>query len=615
MIATIILVLLGSLHQSSTLDISQANQKVTMQSEVETVLITTDLRVAFGTIAKANAQLSKISREIIDDRTITSQRGREWGLKKLKAIKGMTILLRDAELNLEEVFNSLSADNMTKGKRAIEFLGDLLSGMTGVPSASDHRKIIEELKLLKIDSEGIKDLMTRTNREQKQILSALHVHSNSFLKVAKDLENIKLQQTELSNHGFSTLKLLDIHQNVLYYVLKVNELTHRARTIMRESKNEHLSSYAIDHEDLRDIISKISAKHINIQPAFSVKQINRYYEAKLTHSWADKAEKCIYSILQIPLVNFEHQFTIAILPTLMTKHPELDLLAIDKRANTYRFLSDVEFKDCLNLGKARVCQKRPIEISPFHSCNLAAEKLTCNNWDYLVIHDLSNTEIMILSDEKQNVTLDCKGKRSQQITLPRTGIFNLNGKCRLQNENFTIGMLNYHRFTGAVSSDFEIQNLQWDSLEHFEPLKHDDLIEAINATDLRILYAFNRTVENENDIDEFKRESDKRWSIINGLGSQIERWGMWATTATSICLSMISIIFCLISRCQSATNEPKIAIVTPPVSGTTPQNTGELERMREIYAEEREELARVRRDREHAANQRAAEQRIYDRAN
>ena len=142
-----------------------------------------------------------------------------------------------------------------------------------------------------------------------------------------------------------------------------------------------------------------------------------------------------------------------------------------------------------------------------------------------------------------------------------------------------------------------------------------NFIEAINATDLRILYPFNRTVENENDIDEFKRESDKRWSIINGLGSQIERWGMWATTATSICLSMISIIFCLISRCQSATNEPKIAIVTPPVSGTTPQNTGELERMREIYAEEREELARVRRDREHAANQRAAEQRIYDRAN
>lgn len=55
------LILLGLLHdQADALDIRYNNRKVTMQEEVETVLITTDFKPAFGLITEAEARLAKI---------------------------------------------------------------------------------------------------------------------------------------------------------------------------------------------------------------------------------------------------------------------------------------------------------------------------------------------------------------------------------------------------------------------------------------------------------------------------------------------------------------------------------------------------------------------------
>ena len=38
--------------------------------------------------------------------------------------------------------------NTEKDKRAIEILGSFLSSLTGVPSARDHRQIVEQIKMV-----------------------------------------------------------------------------------------------------------------------------------------------------------------------------------------------------------------------------------------------------------------------------------------------------------------------------------------------------------------------------------------------------------------------------------------------------------------------------------
>ena len=48
----------------------------------------------------------------------------------------------------------LDQDLACRDKRGFEFMGNLMSGLTGVPSADMHREMLEKLDLLKFDNEG-----------------------------------------------------------------------------------------------------------------------------------------------------------------------------------------------------------------------------------------------------------------------------------------------------------------------------------------------------------------------------------------------------------------------------------------------------------------------------
>jgi hypothetical protein len=611
------LILLGLLHdQADALDIRYNNRKVTMQEEVETVLITTDFKPAFGLITEAEARLAKIMESA---RAATHSQVRwsskTWAAKQIKAFEGMQILLDDAKRNLFEVFTERQSNDEERKSRALEFLGDVFSKITGVPSATDHRLIIEKLKLLKLDNDGIQSMMAKTTREQKEILSALHVHSTSFSKITHDLQSIKMNQLELQNNAASTLKMMELQQKIVYYVMKVNELTQRAKNIMQDSKNEFLSQEAIGYEGLTEIIGKIRIKHIHIHPVFGERDVGKYFSTKLAHSWPDKKEKSIYTVLQIPLVNSANLASIAVLPTLMTKHPELDLAVIDTRANAYRFLSDSEYKECLNVETVKICQKRKIIIHPIHSCILDTANLTCNAWDYLVAHDLSNTDILFMSTEEQIAVLECMGKKKEKISLPLSGILNVRADCKLGNENFTIDILNYHRFTGKADSTFRIQKLQWESLEGFQPVKNDDLMKAINETDRKILDAMDRATSNEELLAELRKDSRERWAKAEAEFPLWQRWGIWALSGANLLILMLVIACMIVSRCKANTN-----IIIPQSNfsptGTRPKkNKEESPTTDEIYKDERAELERARRDQEHRANRVAQLQRIYDTAN
>ena len=38
-------------------------------------------------------------------------------------------------------------------------MGELISTISGVPSAQDHRALLEKVKMLKLDADGVKQLM------------------------------------------------------------------------------------------------------------------------------------------------------------------------------------------------------------------------------------------------------------------------------------------------------------------------------------------------------------------------------------------------------------------------------------------------------------------------
>ena len=171
----------------------------------------------------------------------------------------------------------------------------------------------------------------------------------------------------------------------------------------------------------------------------------------LTHSSSDTETLTVFSIVQIPMINFAKK------TTSLTLHPDLDLIILNKVKNSYRFLSDREFAECLEVSGRKVCQKQEIEIYPVQDCNLAKADLQCNDCSNLVFHDLKNTEILVhFSEGKQVASLDCEGLTPKEISLPQSGIIIIGSNCTVRHKRFTIRGIRYDLFVKTLVKNAHI---------------------------------------------------------------------------------------------------------------------------------------------------------------
>ena len=67
-----------------------------------------------------------------------------------------------------------------KTERAFELLGRVLSTITGVPSARDHRKVLEQILAVRQQQEGMLGLMKQQNRQDAQIVKRFHSYETKF---------------------------------------------------------------------------------------------------------------------------------------------------------------------------------------------------------------------------------------------------------------------------------------------------------------------------------------------------------------------------------------------------------------------------------------------------
>ena len=63
-----------------------------------------------------------------------------------------------------------------KSKRAFEVLGSFLLTITGVPSARDHRKLLQQIGAIRFENKGIEALLVRQNQQSQKLLERMHYH-------------------------------------------------------------------------------------------------------------------------------------------------------------------------------------------------------------------------------------------------------------------------------------------------------------------------------------------------------------------------------------------------------------------------------------------------------
>ena len=89
---------------------------------------------------------------------------------------------------LEDFISIFSDDGLDK--RALEILGSFLSTVTGVPSARDHRLLMEKVKILRLKSKGIEQLIKEQNSENHHILETFHFIEKSVKTLSNGLQQI-----------------------------------------------------------------------------------------------------------------------------------------------------------------------------------------------------------------------------------------------------------------------------------------------------------------------------------------------------------------------------------------------------------------------------------------
>ena len=89
-------------------------------------------------------------------------------------------------------------------------MGSFLSSLTGVPSARDHRQIVEQIKMVRIESKGIENLLKDQNEENSKILQTFHFHSNKMKSIDNNLGKLQKETAVIEADVMRVLAVLGI---------------------------------------------------------------------------------------------------------------------------------------------------------------------------------------------------------------------------------------------------------------------------------------------------------------------------------------------------------------------------------------------------------------------
>ena len=514
-----------------------------MQSDLETVVIRSDLSLIDQTIKSTEAKLGEAREALLNNNIKESAQDRRKSKGLLSVITSCASLTRQTKNRFQEIISSFGKTNDDRKKRGIEFLGEFLSTITGVPSAQDHRKVIEMLWAIKSRSDGFEKLLKTSAMLNDQILNSLHLHDekfNLFREQVKAFDQAIGSNTEMIGKTIMSLSILaKLHVSNS----AINAILSRAEQILGKGDIERLSRYSISELELGDLIDQIYMRRRTSTPIFDKEDSHFYFSLKLAHTWVDSDKKSLNTILQILIACLAKTQKLVLLESSNILQNDLHMAVVDEGRNEFRYLSSSDYSKCLQTSKGSICQKREISISPRIGCII--KQHNCKNWANKVVHDITNTEILISLPEPQNVTLMCGKSSTRHITLPKTALVHLDLNCNLENPEFSISKLSFRHMDEITVNrgegihleiSKEVTALTQGQVSHIISQMEETSIDigALNQTNQNLLLA----------IDEHEKEAREKWDEVSSGWSAWEQIAIWASIATEAVI-IVAVTTCL----------------------------------------------------------------------
>ena len=106
-------------------------------------------------------------------------------------------------------------------------------------------------------------------------------------------------------------------------------------------------------------------------------------------------------------------------------------------------------QDVLN---SKLCQKRPIKIFQTDTCQRTEE---CDKWTNIVVHDITNTKIIVQTPKSNDATISCDRKQKQIVHIPAVALVTLPIHCQLETDSFVVARLSFRHLFSHETNDIE----------------------------------------------------------------------------------------------------------------------------------------------------------------
>ena len=511
-----------------------------MQTDTETIIIHTDLTDSIKALKTIQGELrmAQIGLTInnIGHHDIETQRRQILG----DIISSLSTEIDAALDRLNTLFEKHHKDDYVRQTRAFEFLGDMLSGITGVPSARDHRALLERVQMLRLDNEGIKNLMTSRNAQHRLLLKTMTQQSNKITRLHNRLLTTERYILQHDRDDLQLAGILALQDKAQLALRHMDRIYIKVNNILMLGDNDQLSRYGISKKELGVILDSIILRRKTGVPIYGRDEIENYYKLKLSHSWTIPAMHEVVTLIQIPISPLLSKTELKILDTKNTMSTDLTMAVIDSQANSFRYLSLADFHRCTELKGRLICQKRLIQILPPMGCSLRLKN--CELWATLVVHDITNTDFIFISNKNATqISVTCGKQDPVSQILPTSAMVKVPLSCSVTSDTFSIESSAIHNIID-IQGDKPTIDIQIDvnpTVLSSTPIKN--LTESVdfnreNLTELRRL-----SDRFENDLDQQRQSFNDKWNSID-TGSIWYDLANW--TLIGICM-VACIILCL----------------------------------------------------------------------
>ena len=432
-------------------------------------------------------------------------------------------------------------EQIFRNKRAIEFIGNLISKAFGNPGPEDMKKITANFIAMKKAIERQRDNSLILHRDvdkekhdverQNVILKQLSVE---LFRNENSIDQIQAEMLELQGY----LELEAISE-------AIDEILESLSDIKRDAKVGRCNLKGLNRDFLIDNLRDIESNKLGIAPVFASWEWEKYYQFEMCSIALHKDD--LWVTMRIPIIKpNEKMFRTLPSSSQIWIRRELYNIGIDisffKEQNheIYSVITNTNFDLCNIMGTTRVCNVR---------------KTTFREQSrYVVPVEITTNRILILSNETSNETITmnscCEGKNSE-LQIESWSMLRVPSFCEIKNKNLAIEIKSKSESISSVMEFESVDKIEFRKIA--EKTKSEGPIEIPSLSEDKESHDSKEFEKNDeltkNELDKVSLISQNHEGIFNEFMA-VKVGGLSSTICIVVVLLVIVIIMCR-KKCRS----------------------------------------------------------------